>query len=66
MLRAMTGYPPGFLFNVPHKSNAISALAAQFAGVMSGDESHRDFIRWLHREFEDCLPIISGPTEVVS
>lgn len=64
--RSVTGYPPSLLFNILRNCNAVSVIATQLVTVMTGDEAQRDFVRWLHTEYADCLPILSGPIEVVT
>lgn len=64
--RSVTGYPPSLLFNILRNCNAVSVIATQLVTAMTGDENQRDFVRWLHTEYADCLPILSGPVQVVT
>lgn len=64
--RSVTGYPPSLLFNILRNCNAVSVIATQMVCVMTGDEAQRDFVRWIHTEYADCLPILKGPIEVVT
>lgn len=64
--RSVTGYPSSLLFNILRNCNAVSVIATQMVCVMTGDDAQRDFVRWLHTEYADCLPILSGTVEVVT
>lgn len=66
IVRSVTGYPPSLLFDILRNCNAVSVIATQLVTVMTGDESHRGFVRWLHTKYADCLPILSGPIQVVT
>lgn len=56
--RSISGYPPQLSYDVLRNSNAIVALASQLAAIATGDPQNMAFVRALHVEFADCLPII--------
>jgi hypothetical protein len=59
LARLETGYPVQLSYDVLRNSNAIVALAAQLAAIVTGDPKNMIPVRKLHVEFADCLPIIS-------
>lgn len=58
--RTLSGYPAQLSYDVTRNSNAIVALAAQLAVILSGNPSNMDAIRRFHLEYADCLPILAG------
>jgi hypothetical protein len=61
LARLLTGYPPQLTYDVVRNSNAVIALAAQLLSNLSGDARNMAPVSYFHKEFRDCLPIISGP-----
>lgn len=59
LARFQTGYPPRLSYDVLRNSNAMTALAAQLAAILTGDQRAMVPIRTLHTDFADCLPIIT-------
>ena len=59
LARFQTGYPLQLSYDVLRNSNAMLALAAQLAAIVTGDPQNMAPVRTLHTDFADCLPIIS-------
>lgn len=55
--RTVIGYAPQLIMDALRNSNALVALAAQRASILSGYQNNMQPIRRLHDEFSDCLPI---------
>lgn len=62
LARLLTGYPPQLSYDVVRNSNAIIALTAQLLSNLSGDARNMEPVSKFHKEFGDCLPIISAPS----
>lgn len=58
--RTLSGYPAQLCYDVTRNSNAIVALAAQLAAILSENPRNMDAIRRLHLEFADCFPFLTG------
>ena len=56
--RTLAGYPAELTFDVVRNSNAIVALTAQLAAILSGDSRKMEPVRRFHIEYADCLPIL--------
>jgi hypothetical protein len=59
LARFQTGYPRQLSYDVLRNSNAMLALAAQLAAIVTGDPQNMVPVRTLHTDFADCHPIIS-------
>ncbi len=59
LARFQTGYPLQLSYDVLRNSNAMLALSAQLAAIVTGDPQNMAPVRALHTDFADCLPIIS-------
>ena len=57
--RTITGYSEQLIVDVIHTSNAVTALSAQLASILSGDADKMGPVRTIHVDFADCLPILS-------
>jgi hypothetical protein len=57
--RTSTGYPPQLTYDVVRNSNAVIALTAQLACILTGDPEAMAPVHRFHMEFSDCLPILS-------
>lgn len=57
LARTIHGYPPQLSVDVLRNSNALVAITVQLAVILSGD-SDMHYIRQLHTEFSDCIPVI--------
>ena len=58
--RSLSGYPAGLTYDALRNSNAVTALTAQLLVILSGVPENMNFVRSLHTDFTDCLPIING------
>lgn len=58
--RTMTGYPAQLTYDVLRNSNAVVALAAQLASILTGNPESMKTIRYLHTEYADCLPLLNS------
>ena len=56
--RSVDGYPPRLSYDVLRNSNAITALAAQLAAIVTDDPESMVPVRALHHDFADCLLIV--------
>lgn len=65
LARTATGYPAQLTFDVVRNSNAIVALTTQLLSILTGDPSQMEFVRRLHVDFSDCLPITGGPQQPI-
>jgi hypothetical protein len=61
LARLATGYPPQLTYDVLRNSNGVIALTTQLLSNLTGDERNMEPVRDFHREYADCLPVISGP-----
>lgn len=52
------GYQPKQLYDAVRNCNAIAALNMQMLSILTGEAQAMAFIRDIHREFIDCLPVI--------
>lgn len=52
------GYQPKQLYDAIRNCNAIAALNMQMLSILTGEEQAMAFIRHIHREYIDCLPVI--------
>jgi hypothetical protein len=57
--RTLTGYPAQLTYDVVRNSNAVLAMTAQLASILSGDPRNMEPVRRFHTEFADCVPIVS-------
>jgi hypothetical protein len=57
----VTGYSPKLVYDALRNSNAVMALTAQLASIMTGDGRNMDTVRRIHVDYADCLPVINGP-----
>jgi hypothetical protein len=57
LARSLTGYPFQLTCDAVRNSNAVVALAAQLAAILTGDAGNMAPVGAMHEEFEDCLPI---------
>lgn len=57
--RTITGYPAPLTYDVLRNSNAVVALSAQLASILTGNLEAMNAIRQLHAEYADCLPLLS-------
>ena len=53
--RTLVGYPAQLTCDVMRNSNAVVALTAQLASILSGDHRNMDTVRRFHTEFADCI-----------
>ena len=58
--RTLSGYPASLTYDALRNSNAVTALTAQLLAIVSGVPENMNFVRSLHTDFADCLPIING------
>ncbi len=62
LTRNTTGYAPKLVYDCLRNSNAVLALTTQLLAVMTDDGANMEFVRHIHVEFADCLPIIHDPS----
>lgn len=58
--RTLTGYPEQLTYDAVRNSNAVVALAAQLASILSGDPRNMGPVRQFHVEYSDCLPLLNS------
>jgi len=58
--RSATGYPIQLVYDVVRNSNAVVAIGAQLASILSGYTENMQPVRRMHEDFADCLPIIGS------
>ena len=62
LARLRAGYPHQLTYDVVRNSNAVTALTAQLLSNLSGDARNMEPVSKFHKDFVDCLPILSGPS----
>lgn len=60
LARTLTGYPAQLTYDVLRNSNAVVALTAQLASILSGDRRNMEPVRRFHDEFADYLPLLKN------
>lgn len=60
--RNITGYSPKLVYDCLRNSNAVLALTTQLLAIMTGDPASMGFVRRIHVDFADCLPLVYGPS----
>lgn len=58
--RTIAGYPVQLIVDVIRNSNAIVALVAQLASILTEDANSMAAVRTLHTDFSDCLPVLGS------
>lgn len=56
--RSSFGYPVQLAYDVIRNSNAVVAISAQLASILSGYAENMVPVRRMHEDFADCLPIL--------
>ena len=57
--RTLAGYPAQPTYDVVRISNAVLAMTAQFASILSGDRRNMEPVCRCYTEFADLVPIVS-------
>lgn len=56
--RSSTGYPIQLIYDVVRNSNAVVAIGAQLASILTDDNENMQPVRRMHEDFADCLPTL--------